>query len=86
VSALVILEPEEGAVVSDRSIVVRGLAPPNARITRDIPFWFDQHTRADGQGRWSFAIDLLPGENKLIFRIGDEAATSESLTVRYDVN
>ena len=73
-------------MTTERSVVVRGLAPPGAEITRDIPFWFDDHTVADSTGRWSFAVDLLPGDNKLTFRIGDDAATSQSLTIRYDAN
>lgn len=85
-SGLIIVEPADGAVVSDRSIIVRGLAPPGATITRDIPFWFDEHTTADAAGRWSFAVELVAGENKLTFRIGDQSPTSETVTVRYEAN
>jgi hypothetical protein len=76
----------DSELVRERSVVVRGFAPPGAIITRDIPFWFDEHTRADSAGRWSFAVELLPGDNKLTFRIGDETATAQSITVRYDAN
>lgn len=65
---------------------MRGLARPGATITRDIPFWFDEHTTADAAGRWSFAVELVAGENKLTFRVGDQAQTSQTVTVRYEQN
>lgn len=67
-------------------MIVRGLASPGATITRDIPFWFDEHTTADAGGRWSFTVELVAGENKLTFRIGDQPATAQTVTVRYEHN
>ena len=63
--------------------MVRGLARPGSIITRDIPFWFDDHTPADALGRWSFAVSLAEGENVLTFRVGDDASTAWQLTVTY---
>jgi hypothetical protein len=63
------------------AISVRGLGPPGATITHDIPLWFDSHTTADRRGRWSFSIELVPGDNELTFRIGDDTETSRTLTV-----
>jgi hypothetical protein len=83
-AGLVILEPADGEIVDEQSVKVRGLGPAGATITHDIPFWFDSHTTADRRGRWSFSIDLVPGDNELTFRIGDDAATSRTLTVRYE--
>ena len=80
---LVVLEPADGEIVDERVVRVRGLGPPGATITHDIPFWFDDHTTADRRGRWSFSIELVPGDNELTFRIGDDAGTSRTLTVRY---
>jgi hypothetical protein len=70
-------------VADERNIIVRGLAPPGVTVTRDIPFWFDEHTVADANGRWSFAVSLRPGENLLTFRIGSDTATSRTITVHY---
>jgi hypothetical protein len=69
--------------VADRSIIVRGLTQPEAVVVREVPFWFDQTTLADGQGRWSMALELNPGENTFTFRVGDDAATRVTLTVYY---
>jgi hypothetical protein len=80
---LIILEPKHKAVVVDRTIVVRGLTQPNATIVREVPFWFDQQTFADGQGRWSMPVELNPGENTFTFRVGDDAGTRTTLTVYY---
>lgn len=82
-AGLVILEPVDGEIVDEGTVSVRGLGPPGATITHDIPFWFDDHTTADRRGRWSFSIDLEPGDNELTFRIGDDAQTSRTLTVVY---
>jgi len=83
-AGLVILKPADGEVVDERTVSVRGLGPAGATITHDIPFWFDAHTTADGRGRWSFSIDLVPGDNELTFRIGDDTETSRTLTVVYE--
>jgi hypothetical protein len=80
---LLILEPLDGSEVSDRVVVVRGLAQPGSTITRPIPFWFDEHTVADSAGRWSFAISLVDGENFLTFRVGDDTSTTATLTLTY---
>ena len=80
---LVILEPADGEIVDERTISVRGLGPPGATITHDIPLWFDSHTTADRRGRWVFAAELVPGDNELTFRIGDDTATSRIVTVIY---
>jgi hypothetical protein len=80
---LLIVEPVEGSSVSDPIIVVRGLAAPNSVITRDIPLWFDEHVVADSLGRWSFVLQLNPGQNTFMFRVGDDLATERSLTVYY---
>lgn len=66
-------------------MVVRGLAPPGSTITRDVPFWFDEHTVADEGGRWSFALGLNVGENVFTFRVADDLSTAQTLTIyRFD--
>ncbi|HYI21985.1 MAG TPA: hypothetical protein VEX62_05035 [Candidatus Limnocylindrales bacterium] len=82
-SGLVILEPTDGATVTDRIVLVRGLAQPGSTVTRDVPMWFDEHVVADSAGRWSFAVSLSEGENVLTFRVGDDTSTERSLTVYY---
>lgn len=80
---LVIIEPKHKAVVSERTIIIRGLAQPNVTIVREVPFWFDQPVLTDGTGRWSMAVELNPGENTFVFRVGDDAGTRVTLTVYY---
>jgi hypothetical protein len=70
-------------VVAERLVVVRGLAPPGATITRDISFWFDQHATADAQGRWSLEVELASGENLITLRLGDRRETQQTLIVHY---
>ena len=82
-AGLVIVEPANGTNSSQQVIVVRGLAPPGAVITRDIPFWFDEHVVADSTGAWSFVLQLNPGENVFNFRVADDVSTAMSLTVYY---
>ena len=77
------MEPVDGATVDEHLVVVRGLARPGSVITRDIPFWFDDHTTADSAGRWSFAVSLTEGENVLTFRMGDDMSTARQLTLTY---
>jgi hypothetical protein len=80
---LVIVEPPNQSIFTERSIVVRGLAQPGVTITREVPFWFDDHTIADTRGRWSFALTLNEGENQFHFRVGDDFSTQQTLTVYY---
>jgi hypothetical protein len=82
-TTLVIVEPIERSTSAERVVVVRGLAAPGALITRDVPFWFDEHVIADSAGRWSFVVELATGENIFRFRIGDDVSTEMSLTVYY---
>jgi hypothetical protein len=78
-----VLEPVDRSVVSDRAIVVRGLAPPGATITRDVRFWLDQHTIADQDGRWTMAVELDRGENLITLRLGNRSETQQTLIVHY---
>jgi len=78
---LVIVEPMDGRATTERAIVVRGLAAPGTRVTRDVPLWFDEHTIADGAGNWSFALPLNIGENVFAFRVGDDVSTTQTLTI-----
>jgi hypothetical protein len=82
-AGLMVVEPSAGATVTDRFVVIRGLAPAGATITRDVPGWFDEHTVADHDGRWSFAEALHDGENDFTFRIGDDRTTEVHLAVYY---
>lgn len=80
---LVIVEPANGYMSLNRSLLIRGLAQPGATITRDVPMWFDEHTVADSEGRWSFIEGLNIGQNTFMFRVGDDTATEVTLTVYY---
>ena len=84
VAGLTVVEPSAGATVNDRFVVISGLAPAGATITRDVPGWFDEHTVADVDGHWAFAEALGDGENSFTFRIGDDRATEVHLTVYFN--
>jgi endonuclease YncB( thermonuclease family) len=77
------LDPEDGATVTTKTIVVRGTAPAGSRIVRDIANAPDQDTRAAADGSWSMAVTLKRGINDLRFRIGDEKATTRVLRIVY---
>jgi hypothetical protein len=83
VIGIVLLDPADGTTTNQDSIVISGLAQPNATITRDVPMWFDEHTLADFYGRWSFTEPLSEGENTFKFRVADDTATEVTLTVYY---
>lgn len=82
-SGLIIIEPLDGTVVNVPAVRVTGLAIPGSSITWDRPLWFDEHTTADSAGYWSFAITLGQGDNVMTFRLGDDASTARTITVRY---
>ncbi len=80
---LTILSPTDGQAVATKDVNVIGLAPPGVSVTQDISFGFDQHATADGTGHWTIKVGLKDGENKLVFRIGDDASTRKELRVTY---
>lgn len=82
-AGLVIDFPVDGEVVRSRRINVIGTAPPGATVTRHVPFWFDDHTTAGDDGLWMMPVELAEGENRLTFRIGDDADTAQVLLVTY---
>lgn len=69
--------------MTERTIIVRGLAQPDVTIVREVPFWFDQLTATDGAGHWSMAVELSQGENTFVLRVGDDPGTRVTLTVYY---
>lgn len=80
---LTILSPADGQAVAAKDVNVIGLAPPGVNVTQDISFGLDQHATADGTGHWTIKVGLKDGENKLVFRIGDDASTRKELRVTY---
>jgi len=78
------LDPPEGAILTTRTIVVRGSAAPGVRIVRDISGGLDQSTRTASDGMWSMEVRLKSGLNTLQFRVEDEKATTRTLRVVYD--
>lgn len=80
---LTIQSPLDGDVVSTQEVTVIGLAPPGLRITRDVSLLPDQHATVDSTGHWAIAVRLDPGENTLVFRIGDDRSTEQRLRVTY---
>lgn len=80
---LTILSPTDGQAVGAKDILVIGLAPPGVTITQDVSFGLDQHTTVDGTGHWAIKVGLQDGDNKLVFRIGDDASTKREVRVTY---
>jgi zinc ribbon protein len=83
ITGLTILSPSDGQSVATKDINVIGTAPPGVTITQDISFGLDQHTTSDGTGHWAMKVGLKDGENKLIFRIGDDSSTRKEIRVIY---
>lgn len=81
VGSLVITTPGDGEIVSTSTVNVRGTASPGAEIVQDISFSPDERTVTDADGEWSITVELDEGENELTFRIGDDEATAETITV-----
>jgi len=83
ISGLTILSPADGQAVATKDVNVIGTAPPGVTITQDISFGLDQHTTSDGTGHWTIRVGLNEGENKLVFRIGDDSSTRKEIRVIY---
>jgi ribosomal protein S27AE len=80
---LTILSPTDGQAVASKDILVIGLAPPGVSVTQDVSFGLDQHSTADGTGHWAIKVGLQDGDNKLVFRIGDDQSTKREVRVTY---
>lgn len=80
---LTILSPTDGQAVGAKEVLVIGIAPPGVTITQDVSFGLDQHTTVDGTGHWAIKVGLQDGDNKLVFRIGDDASTKREVRVTY---
>jgi hypothetical protein len=83
ISGLTILSPADGQAVATKDVNVIGTAPPGVTVTQDISFGLDQHTTSDGTGHWTMKVGLKDGDNKLVFRIGDDSSTRREIRVVY---
>jgi len=81
---LIITSPDDGDVVDRPSVQVVGTAPVGAEIVQDLSFFADRRTSADDNGDWVLTVDLEEGDNDLVFRIGDEQATTKTLRIVYE--
>jgi hypothetical protein len=82
---LIITSPEDGDVVRSPSVQVVGTSPAGAEIIQDLPlFGADRRTSADDKGDWVLTVDLEEGDNDLVFRIGDDQATTKTLRIVYE--
>lgn len=77
------LDPQDGAILTTKTVVVRGTADAGVRIVRDISAGLDQSTRAASDGTWSLEVKLKSGINTLRFRVEDEKATTRTLRLVY---
>src|SRR5689334_3809899 len=59
--------PAEGAQVPTSKIVIKGTAPQNAQVRRDISFHTDDSIQADASGAWVYEVDLDKGDNSYEF-------------------
>jgi hypothetical protein len=83
ITELTITSPTDGQSVATKEVTVIGMAPPGLTVTQDISFGLDQHTTVDGTGHWAIKVGLNDGENRLTFRIGDDASTKKTIRVIY---
>jgi hypothetical protein len=81
---LVITTPEDGDVVRSPSVQVVGTAPAGAEIVQELNLFGDRRTSADDKGDWVLTVDLEEGDNDLVFRIGDDEATTKTLRIVYE--
>jgi hypothetical protein len=80
----VIISPEDGDLVRTPSVQVVGTAPAGAEIVQHIALFGDRRTSADDKGDWVLTVDLEEGNNDLVFRIGDDQATTKTLRIVYE--
>ena len=71
-------------MVSSPSVQVVGTAPAGAEIVQELNLFGDKRTSADAEGDWVLTVDLEEGDNDLIFRIGDDEATTKTLRIVYE--
>lgn len=80
---LTIQNPTDRLAVATKDVTVIGIAPPGLTVTRDVSFGLDQHATVDGTGHWAMSVSLENGDNKLVFRVGDDRSTEKILHVTY---
>jgi hypothetical protein len=61
-----------------------GTAAPGAEIVQQVALFGDRRTSADANGDWVLTVDLEEGDNDLVFRIGDDEATTKTLRIVYE--
>jgi hypothetical protein len=75
--------PASGTTVTVAVVTVTGHAAPGAEVVRDIPLAQDQHVIAAGDGTWSMSVELKPGDNELVFRLGGDRSTEVRISLTY---
>jgi hypothetical protein len=84
VTGLTITSPGDAEIVATSLVIVEGTAPAGVTITRDIHLARDSHSTADAAGNWKMPVYLKPGDNVLVFRIGNDKSTAVTLHVVLD--
>ncbi len=82
-AVLTIDQPEDRSTVSTQGLTIKGRSTPGARVVRDISAAPDQETSADSDGVWAMDVVLEEGDNELTFRVGDDQATEQTLTLTF---
>ncbi len=76
-----IVEPKNGAVVSNSNLKVSGKTAPNAEV-----FVNDKELRADSTGNFSITVALDEGDNSIIISANDDNGnfSEQELTITYE--
>lgn len=82
--ALKLTEPLDGSTVRTGEITLRGLAPANAEVRRDISWGADDSFRANGEGVWEYKTKLDRGENQFEFFLQNSKDTRLKVKLIYD--
>lgn len=81
---LTIEEPQNGTTVSTQEVTIRGTAPANATVRRDVRFGSDDEILAGADGHWEYTAKLEEGKNELEFFLQDNDDVRVQITITYD--
>ena len=77
-----ILTPKDGDIVTTDKVTFTGTAPVSATIYETPPGPLADEVRAD-DGVWRLVVQLLPGDNEITIRAGDDGVPSDTVHVTY---
>jgi hypothetical protein len=80
---IVVTSHTDGQTVTQARVTIRGSSAANVQIVHDIAMASDDHATADANGAWAMVVALTPGENRLVFRVGDDRETEITFRLLY---